>query len=62
MKLYELDPEDLNINLEEVNEWSKDNQTIYEELKINGYADFISNREYIRENYSELILDRRFIN
>lgn len=48
LKLYEIDPEDLYINLEEVAQWSQDNRILYNEIRENGYADFICNKEYIR--------------
>jgi hypothetical protein len=57
LKLYEIDPEDLNIQVDEVCLWSKDNFHLYELLLENGFADFICNKESIRENYKELVFN-----
>ena len=38
LSLYELDPEDIYINMDEVNEWSKDNQKIYEDYAYQNFG------------------------
>ena len=38
------------------------NHKKYDELRINGFADFICNKEHVRENYIELNLDKKYVN
>lgn len=61
LKLYEIAEEDLTIDLPVVREWSEDNSKLYFQLKENGFADFICNRESLIEHYTQLIFDHEKI-
>ncbi|KAM3128295.1 hypothetical protein pb186bvf_019592 [Paramecium bursaria] len=57
LKLYELTEDEIGINLQQVNQWSSDNQEIYSQIQENGFADFICNKEYLQETYTNLLFD-----
>ena len=52
LKLYEINEEDLNIDLPKVTQWSEDNNRIYFLLRENGFADFICNKESMISSYT----------
>ncbi|EGR28501.1 leucine rich repeat protein [Ichthyophthirius multifiliis] len=62
LPLYELRPDDLNIDLQKVKQWSEQTEQIYNQLLENGYADFICNKEYLREVFLDLKFNRQYIN
>ncbi|KRX00625.1 hypothetical protein PPERSA_00852 [Pseudocohnilembus persalinus] len=57
LKLYEISPEDININLQEVKKWSIQNEILYNQLLENGFADFICNKQNLKEIYEELVFN-----
>ena len=42
----------MNIDIPGVRHWSEDNMHLYTQLRENGYADFICNREDVIANYT----------
>ncbi|CAD8184823.1 unnamed protein product [Paramecium pentaurelia] len=56
-KLYELTEDEMNINLDQVTQWSPDNEKIYKNISENGFADFICNKEYMIETYTNIVFD-----
>ena len=67
-KLFELDEEEMNINLNSALEWflfflfkkifykkrSKNNKTFYNDIKTNGYSKSICNKDYVYNLYTEI--------
>ena len=61
LKLYELTEEEIGIEIEKTKNWSSNNQQIYFEISENGFAEFICNKEYLREVYTELLFPNQNI-
>lgn len=58
LKLYELGEEDVCVDLTKIRGWSPDAELLVNEVMENGYADFICNKEHIREVFKHLIFTR----
>ena len=47
VKLDQIDPEDLNVDVELVQQWSKNNLDLYKLVIENGMAEYICNRQFL---------------
>ena len=54
IKLDPLDPDDINIDLDVVENWSQDNRKLYTLLLENGMAEYLCNKEFLNEFYENI--------
>lgn len=57
VKLDPLDPEDINVDLQLVTSWSRDNKELYELLLENGMAEWICNLEFLYSFYKHICFE-----
>lgn len=62
LKLYPLDEEEVGVDRVKIKEWSTDAGRLIDEIQEFGYADFICNKEHIREVFKQLRFERASVN